>query len=69
MQDHITNQLVCSSTVKTMISQPSEVIFTEAKPRLTNTDVNLKIMHQLYNKVTAGISLGSPKFNKPSPSA
>ena len=46
-QCHITKQLVHSFSVNIRISQPSKVMFTVLG--LTNPDVNLKRMHQLYN--------------------
>ena len=46
-QCHITKQLVHSVLVNIRISQPSIVMFTVLG--LTNPDVNLKRMHQLYN--------------------
>ena len=57
MQCPITKQLVHSFSVKIRIRQPSKVMFTSASPRvnitilrLTNPDVDLKRMHQLYNE-------------------
>ena len=46
-QCHITKQLVHSFSVNIKISQPSKVMFTVFG--LTNPDVNLKRMHQMYN--------------------
>ena len=46
-QGHITKQFVHSFGVNIRISKPFEVIFTVL--RLTNPDVNLKIMHQVYD--------------------
>ena len=58
-QCHITKQLVHSFSVNIRISQPSNVMFTEANASvnitvlgLTNPDVNLKRMHQLYIVLT-----------------
>ena len=51
---HITKQLVHSFSVNIRISQPSKVMFTSVNITvlgLTNPDVNLKIMHQLYNVI------------------
>ena len=49
-QCHITKQLVHSFFGNIRISQPSKVMFASASPVLvlTNPDVNLKIMHQMY---------------------
>ena len=47
LQCHITQQLVHSFSVNIIISQPSKVMFNVLG--LTNPDVNLKRMHQLYN--------------------
>ena len=54
MPCHITKQLVHSFSVNIWISQPSKVMFTSAAHninilRLTNPDVNLKRIHQLYS--------------------
>ena len=50
MQCHITKQLVHSFEVNIRISQPSKVMNITIL-RLTNSDVNLKRMHQLYNEI------------------
>ena len=39
-------------SINTRISQPLKVIITSANLRLTNPDVNLKGMHQLYNDIS-----------------
>ena len=51
---HITKQLVHFFSVNIRISQPSKVMFIEVLVNITvlgmtNPDVNLKKMHQLYS--------------------
>ena len=48
---HKTKQLLHSIEVNIRICQPETVMFIEAKPRLTYSDINLSRMHQLYNFV------------------